>query len=172
MSDKKTAPAPAATTSSSQDNALAIVETVKIVPSRKARKSRRGGLTLLPQRIRKYVRNNICVDNISPKAVIALTAACEYMGAEILSSAGNIARDRKRSTIAPVHIESAIRGDAELDKQFKNCRVYHGGVEVGLPFHLLSKNMQKKKRALLDNETKVEKQRIAEELGVPLEQAK
>jgi histone H3/H4 len=58
---------------------------------------------------------------------VYLTAVVEYICAEILELAGNIARDRKRVRITTRHVKLAILGDEELDKLFKHTAI-SGGV--------------------------------------------
>ena len=52
----------------------------------------------------------------------------EYLGAEILELAGNVARDHKKLRINPRHLQLALRNDEELNKLLSGVIVAQGGV--------------------------------------------
>lgn len=60
-----------------------------------------------------------------------MTAAIEYLVAEIMELAGNAARDNNFRRIKPRHISLAIRNDPELNKLLGDVTISEGGV---LPF--------------------------------------
>lgn len=51
---------------------------------------------------------------VTPMAGVAVTAALEYLAAEILELAGNAARDCSFDTINSHHVALAVDNDAEL----------------------------------------------------------
>ena len=55
-------------------------------------------------------------EKISAGAPVYLASALEYLTAEVIELAGNVARDVKRSRIVPRHVVLAIRNDEELCK--------------------------------------------------------
>jgi histone H2A len=61
-------------------------------------------------------------------APIYLAAVLEYLAAEILELAGNIAKDDKRKRISPRHIQLAVRDDDELNQVLKGVVIPQGGV--------------------------------------------
>ena len=64
----------------------------------------------------------------SVPALAAITAALEYLCAEILELSGNAARDNRKVRIIERHIQLAIRNDEELNKQFRDKVIPGGGV--------------------------------------------
>jgi len=61
-------------------------------------------------------------------APVYLTAFLEYLCAEILELAGNVARDNKKSRIVPRHITLDVKNDEELNKLLGGVTVASGGV--------------------------------------------
>ena len=57
---------------------------------------------------------------LAQAAPVYLAAVLEYITAEVLELAGNVARDNKRARISVDHIFPAINNDEELKKLFKN----------------------------------------------------
>ena len=57
-----------------------------------------------------------------------MAAALEYLCMEILDLAGQCCDEHKKKTIAPRHIQLAIRNDEELNKLFAQIQLSQGGV--------------------------------------------
>ena len=57
-----------------------------------------------------------------------MAAVLEYLTIEILELAGNAADEQKKKTIAPRHIQLAIRNDEELNKVMAEAMIAKGGV--------------------------------------------
>jgi len=60
-----------------------------------------------------------------------MAAVLEYMSAEVLELAGNVARDGLKIRIIPRHIMFAVRNDEELEKLTRMCTFPAAGV---IPF--------------------------------------
>ena len=102
-------------------------------------KSLRAGLQFSVPRVQKLMMRMSSVQRKTGTAAVYITAACEYLMAEILELAGNVARDRKRVRITPRHVKIAIYADEELRIFYKDT-IFAGGV---LP-DINSKVLQKK----------------------------
>uniref|UniRef100_A0A663LVJ1 Histone H2A n=1 Tax=Athene cunicularia TaxID=194338 RepID=A0A663LVJ1_ATHCN len=65
---------------------------------------------------------------IGPGTAIFLAAVLEYLTAEVLELAGNVAQENKKARILPRHIQLAVRNDEELNKLFSSVTIAQGGV--------------------------------------------
>merc|ERR1719511_446315 len=70
---------------------------------------------------------------------VYMAAVMEYITAEILELAGNVAKDQKKQRIIPRHIQLAIRNDEELNKYMSNVTITGGGVLPNIHAVLLPK---------------------------------
>ncbi|PHT46488.1 Histone H2A.1 [Capsicum baccatum] len=61
-------------------------------------------------------------------APIYLAAVLEYLAAEVLELAGNVARDNMKTRIIPRHLLLAVRNDEELGKLLAGVTIASGGV--------------------------------------------
>ncbi|UYV82835.1 HTA1 [Cordylochernes scorpioides] len=106
-----------------------------------AKKSRsaRAGLTLPVGRIHRLLRRGKYADRIGAGAPVYLTAVVEYLVAEILELAGNVARDNKRSRILPRHVQLAVQNDLDLSRLFKDVTIAQGGVIPSVNSFLMPK---------------------------------
>ena len=57
-----------------------------------------------------------------------MAAVLEYITSEILELAGNACTEHKKKTIAPRHIQLAIRNDEELNKLMVGTTIIESGV--------------------------------------------
>ncbi|VDN15756.1 unnamed protein product [Dibothriocephalus latus] len=61
-------------------------------------------------------------------ASVYLSAAIEYLVAEVNRISGNLVKPNKRKTITPRHIRLGVWNDAELNELLKYVHISHGGV--------------------------------------------
>eukprot|EP00198_Chlamydomonas_reinhardtii_P001805 XP_001691141.1 histone H2A variant [Chlamydomonas reinhardtii] len=98
-------------------------------------------LVLWPQvaRVRKAMRRGpMRGSRISAGAPVYLTAALEYLTAEVLELAGHVAHDLRRGRISPRHISLAVRTDPELDRLFAAVVLPAAGVVPHIQPELLA----------------------------------
>ncbi|HMP28094.1 MAG TPA: hypothetical protein PKD85_00755 [Saprospiraceae bacterium] len=95
-------------------------------------KSKVAGLTFPVTRIENIMMELATVDRKSEGAAVYFAAVLEYITAELLEIAGNVARDFKKVRITPRHIKLAILNDQELTALFKGT-LMSGGVALTAP---------------------------------------
>ena len=91
-------------------------------------KAKRAHIEFSVSKMAKRLRNYSHARRLSSCAPVFLTAVLEYLTAEIIELAGNIAHDRRKRRISPQMINMAIRGDKELDKLLSDVTIAKGGV--------------------------------------------
>ena len=67
-------------------------------------------------RTTRYIKQGRYANQVGVGAGIFTAAVLEYLTVEILELAGNAADECKKKTIAPRHLQLAIRNDEELNK--------------------------------------------------------
>ena len=95
-------------------------------------RSFRADLQFPVTRTEKLMMSLTCAERKSDSAAVFLTAVVEYIVAEVLELAGNVARDQKRTRIIPRSIKLAIDNDSELQKMFRDT-LLSGGVVPNAP---------------------------------------
>ena len=69
-----------------------------------------------------------------------MAATLEYLVCEILELAGNAAKEAGKKTIAPKHLQLAVRNDEELAKLMATTLISNGGTMSNIhPFLLANK---------------------------------
>ncbi|KAL3538135.1 hypothetical protein ACH5RR_001501 [Cinchona calisaya] len=91
-------------------------------------KSVKAGLQFPVGRIGRFLKRGRYAQRTGTGAPIYLAAVLEYLAAEILELAGNAARDNKKKTINPRHVQLAVRNDEELGKLLQGVTIASGGV--------------------------------------------
>ena len=102
-------------------------------------KSSRAGLQFPVGRIHRILRQNInSKDRVGVSAAVYTAAILEYLTAEILELAGNASKELKVKRITPRHLQSAVRGDEELDTLI-SATIAGGGVIPHIHKSLIAK---------------------------------
>merc|ERR1711964_187998 len=78
------------------------------------------GLNFPCGRVVRHCRTTRVSKRVSKGTGVFTSAVMEYISAEVLELAGNVCKERKKHTIFPKHIQSAIRNDEELNEFLKN----------------------------------------------------
>lgn len=86
------------------------------VAGQKGPAAAKAGLVFPPSRARRLFRPKLTKKRISVGASVYLAAVLEYITAEFLELAGNVATDQKRVRITEAHIMRATTGDREIEK--------------------------------------------------------
>ena len=89
--------------------------------------SKRCDLIFPVGRMTRYIKEGRHADQVGVGAGIFTAAVLEYLTCEILELAGNAAEEHKKKTIAPRHIQLAIRNDEELNKLMAKASIAEGG---------------------------------------------
>merc|ERR1711964_496122 len=103
----------------------------------------RLGLSFPCGRATRHCRKTRVAKRISRKTGVVVSAVMEYITAEVLELAGNACKDRKKKTIFPRHLQTAIRTDEELSEFLKNVTLRNTHV---LP-HIEEALLKKKKKS-------------------------
>jgi histone H2A len=102
-------------------------------------KSEKAGVTFPVSRITRHLKQGRYASRIGAGAPVYLAAVLEYLCAEVLELAGNIAKDCHRTRIIPRHMQVAIRNDEELNKLLEHVTIANGGVIPNIHNALLPK---------------------------------
>ena len=97
-------------------------------PLKGSKSSIKAGILFPVPRIKRYLKKGNYNKRIGQGACVYLTAVLDYLAEEVLELAGNAARDLKKKTINPRHIQLAVRNDEELNKLLGHVTIAHGGV--------------------------------------------
>ncbi|NXU04927.1 H2AX protein, partial [Buphagus erythrorhynchus] len=108
-------------------------------------RSARAGLTFPVGRVHRLVRRGHYGERVGSTAMVYLAAVLEYLTAEVLELAGNVARYHKKQRIMPRHVQLAVRHDEELNKLLGGVIIAQGGVVPNVHAALLPKTTRKKR---------------------------
>ena len=108
--------------------------------SQKKSRSSKAGLTFPVGRVARILRKGRYAQRIGAGAPVFMAAVLEYVVAELLELAGNVARDAKKGRIIPRHIQLAIKNDDELNKYLGSATISQGGVKPNIQSAVLKKS--------------------------------
>lgn len=108
-------------------------------------KTTRAGLAFNVGKVLRLMKAGKYSSRVSPLGAIVLTATLEYMVAELLEVAGDVAKDEKKKIIKPRHIMLATKRDNELDRLLQNVTFPHAGNVPNVHPNLFPNKKKKKK---------------------------
>ncbi|TNN17160.1 Histone H2A type 1 [Schistosoma japonicum] len=91
-------------------------------------RSARAGFQFPVGRVHRLLRKGNYSERVGAGAPVYLAAVLEYLEAEVLELAGNVARDNKKTRIIPRHLQLAIRNDKELNKLLGGVTIAQGEI--------------------------------------------
>ena len=102
------------------------------------RAGRRAGIEFSISRVESQLRKNACNNcRVSKNASVYLAAVLDYLSAEILELAGNVARDNRHSRITVRDLMLTVKEDDELPSLFRHRVFVGGGVKPHINYLLL-----------------------------------
>ena len=102
-------------------------------------RSFRAGLQFPVGRVHRFLRKGNYANRIGSGAPVYLAAVLEYLTAEIIEMSADLANQQGRKTIAPKHLNLAIRSDEEMQKMINNTTIHEGGTVSHINDFLLPK---------------------------------
>jgi histone H2A len=108
-------------------------------------------------RFLKKLKKNNPNSIVREESAVMAAGVIEYLVAELLELAGNVANDHRRKTITPRHIYLAVANDEELEPILRHVTIAQGG-SLPLIHPVLLKQKQDKivrKRKRTDDEDAV-----------------
>lgn len=104
-------------------------------------RSSRADLLFPVGRVHRELRKGNYADRIGAGAPVYLAAVLEYLTAELLELAGDVAAQSKKnkSRIIPRHLLLAIRNDADFNKMMSGVTIAETGVVPNIQPALLPK---------------------------------
>ncbi|ORZ10442.1 histone-fold-containing protein, partial [Absidia repens] len=91
-------------------------------------RSSRADLLFPVGRIHRQMRRRVYSKRIAAEAPVFMTAVLEYLIAEVLELAGDVAHANRKARITPRHLLLAIRNDQEINTLLKSVTIAEGGV--------------------------------------------
>ncbi|CAL5199472.1 unnamed protein product [Lathyrus oleraceus] len=104
-------------------------------------RSSKVGLQFPVGRVARFLKAGRYAQRVGSGSPVYLSAVLEYLCAEVLELAGNVARDNKKTRIVSRHIQLAVRNDEELSKLMGSVTIANGGVLPNIHQNLLPKKV-------------------------------
>ena len=105
--------------------------------------SSRAGLIFPVGRMCRKLRQGRYSTRVGMGGGVFMAAALEYLTMEIIDLAGQCADEHKKKTIAPRHIQLAVRNDEELNKLLAAAQLSQGGVRPNVEAALFPRKEKK-----------------------------
>ncbi len=101
-------------------------------------RSEKANLVFPVGRIHRYMRERAkaSAPRVGGAAPVFFAGLLEYLVAEVLELAGNVAHNSNKARIVPRHIFLAVHNDAELNKLFADKIIVNGGVVPDVAYAL------------------------------------
>ena len=100
----------------------------------------RAGLLFAPARCQRHLREGRFSTRVGSSAGVFMAGVLEYLTAEVLELAVDVAADMKNKTLQPKHLNLAFRGDQELGQLMHHATFTASSVPVVThPFLLAGK---------------------------------
>uniref|UniRef100_A0A8C4RDG8 Histone H2A n=1 Tax=Erpetoichthys calabaricus TaxID=27687 RepID=A0A8C4RDG8_ERPCA len=109
--------------------------------------SSRAGLQFPIGHVHRLLRKGNYAERVGASAPVYLAAVLEYLTAQILELASNVAHDNKKTRIIPHHPQLAVRNDEELNKLLGGVTIAQGGMLPNIQAVLLPKKWKHPLRA-------------------------
>ena len=106
----------------------AIKTTVDVEKQYQKTRSSRAGLQFPLGRLHRFLREGRYAERVGAGAPVFMAAIIEYLTVELVESAGNAARDNKKTRILPRHIMLAIRNDEDLNELLSGVTILSAGI--------------------------------------------
>ena len=87
----------------------------------------KAGVLYPTGRLNRLLKEGRYSERFSRSAGIFLAGVLEYITAEIIELAGSVCEENKKKTIAPKHLNLAVRSDPELNKLMHSITISQGG---------------------------------------------
>ena len=88
----------------------------------------RAGTIFAPARCNRMLRQGRYSERMGASAGAFMAGALQYLVEEICELSGDVCESHKRKTIAPQHINLALRSDHELCKLIHHTTIAQGGM--------------------------------------------
>eukprot|EP00352_Strombidinopsis_acuminata_P002871 CAMPEP_0176379446 /NCGR_PEP_ID=MMETSP0126-20121128/30364_1 /TAXON_ID=141414 ORGANISM="Strombidinopsis acuminatum, Strain SPMC142" /NCGR_SAMPLE_ID=MMETSP0126 /ASSEMBLY_ACC=CAM_ASM_000229 /LENGTH=141 /DNA_ID=CAMNT_0017742227 /DNA_START=22 /DNA_END=447 /DNA_ORIENTATION=+ len=103
----------------------------------------KAGLVWGVGRTASFIRKGRFAERVSGDAPVFMAGVLEYLSAEVLELAGNVATESKKKTIMPRHIQLAIQNDEEFSRLMAHALLSEGGVSPNIHEFLFPKKVAK-----------------------------
>ena len=100
----------------------------KAAVDKKHSRSARAGVLFPVGRFHRQLRQGQYARRVGVGAPVYLAAVLEYLTAELVELAGNVAKDNNKARIVPRHVLLAVRNDHELNTLLADVTIANAGL--------------------------------------------